>query len=305
MGRTGIVGAVTLALAAGHAQASDVPPEPADAGANLLSWTLLLAAPLVLVLLWIRDVIRPGSPARHGVRDTGPLPWWFWLVAGLCVFLTTGLVAVATRVALSGEAGTHPADAISSMHRAWSALAGFGAAAGLGWVLARRARTLAPRAGLQITWGGLLTGAWCLILAAPVVHAAGWLAARIYHLSTGLEPQRLAHDTLREIVRHAGEPPAWVFIAAVVVAAPIAEEIIFRAFLQTALLRLTRRAWPAIVITSAIFTLVHGVEPYAMATIFTLSLCLGLAFEHRRNLGVPIAMHALFNAANVALGVWG
>ncbi len=291
-----------MALAASPAAPADVsPPGTAE---TVLAWLLLLAAPLVLALLWWRDVIRPGSPGRRGLRDPGPLPFWYWLIAAVCVFLTAGLGTTVV-VLLSGESGLHSADAVSPMTRGWSTLAGFSAAAGLGALLVSRTRRLAPRAGLEVTWRGLSAGVGILLIAAPIVHASGALGTWLYRASTGLEPERLAHETLREIAERPWDPAAWLLIAAVVLAAPIAEEIAFRAFLQTAVLRLTRRAWPAIIIASAVFTLVHSVEPYAWPTIFVFSLCLGVAYERRRNLGVPIAMHALFNAANVALGVWG
>ncbi|MBM4107204.1 MAG: CPBP family intramembrane metalloprotease [Phycisphaerae bacterium] len=301
-----IVGAATVPLAATPALAAqDATPAAGSSVASVVGWALLLAAPLVLAWLWKRDAIRPGSFARAGVRDPGPLPWWFWLVAAVCVFLTAGMAMAVTLVALTGGAGLHPADQGAPIDRAWSAVGGFGAAAVLGALLAARAHRIAPLAGLRITGRGMLIGAGALVVAAPVVYAAGRLSVWAYRALTQVEPERLAHDTLKEIVERPGEPAAWLLIAAVVVLAPIAEEIAFRGFLQTSILRLTRRPWVAIAGASAVFTLVHGLEPYAMATVFALSLCLGVAFERRKNLGVPIAMHAIFNAANVWLAIPG
>lgn len=300
-----IVGAAGLGLLAAPALAAqvDAPPEAAGSIGSIVAWILLLAAPLVLAVLWKRDVIRPGSLARAGVRDSGPLPWWFWVVAGLCVFLTAGMASVVTLVALTGEAGTHPADRVAPIDRAWAAVAGFGTAAGLGLLLAARASKIAPLSGMRITGRGLALGALSFLVAAPVVYAAGRLSVWAFRAITHAEPERLAHDTLKEIVDRPGEPASWLLIAAVVLLAPVAEEIAFRGFLQTAVLRLTRRPWVAILTASAVFTMVHGLAPYALATVFVLSLCLGLAFERRKGLGVPIAMHALFNAVNVWLAM--
>jgi membrane protease YdiL (CAAX protease family) len=61
------------------------------------------------------------------------------------------------------------------------------------------------------------------------------------------------------------------------------------------------RAWAAIACTSAAWTLTHAgpVPASALPSLFVLGLGLGLAYERTRRLGVPIAMHMLFNAINV------
>jgi membrane protease YdiL (CAAX protease family) len=90
--------------------------------------------------------------------------------------------------------------------------------------------------------------------------------------------------------------------------APIREEILFRGFLQTALVRLLKRPWWSILLASATFAALHigkDVPWYSVAAVFVLGLAMGLAFEKTKSLGTSIAMHIGFNAVNVAVAVWG
>jgi membrane protease YdiL (CAAX protease family) len=103
-----------------------------------------------------------------------------------------------------------------------------------------------------------------------------------------------------------------------IIAAPVVEEIIYRGFIQSSILKLTSRPWTSIFITSIIFAGAHmlpailvaldkgqsltGVIPwYSAATVGVLGLCMGIAFERTKEIGVPITMHVIFNAMNVAL----
>src|SRR6185369_4082201 len=99
----------------------------------------------------------------------------------------------------------------------------------------------------------------------------------------------------------------WVLVGTAVLGAPFVEELMFRVFLQSALLRLLGRTWPSILVTSALFALVHlggGVRPseaYALAPLFILSVAMGVVYERTRSALAPITMHMAFNALNVAL----
>jgi len=60
--------------------------------------------------------------------------------------------------------------------------------------------------------------------------------------------------------------------------------------------------WAAILIASALFTLVHG-ELWMMPPIFFLSLCVGYVYERTGNLWSAITVHLVFNLVNVSLFV--
>src|SRR5690606_7255759 len=102
----------------------------------------------------------------------------------------------------------------------------------------------------------------------------------------------------------------WVYavIASAVLGAPIIEELTYRVFLQSALARALVDRLAAVLVTSALFALVHrvGAAPvpwHAIAPIFALGLAAGIAYERPARPLVPIVMHAAFNATNVALAL--
>jgi membrane protease YdiL (CAAX protease family) len=111
----------------------------------------------------------------------------------------------------------------------------------------------------------------------------------------------------------------YVVIAAVV--APLAEELVFRGLLQTAVLQRgfgflipqfappsaevkgwvpsVGHRWVAILVSSLLFTAVH--LPYTMTApiILPLALALGYLYERTGNLYAVIVLHALFNGTNL------
>ncbi|MGA2229827.1 MAG: CPBP family intramembrane glutamic endopeptidase [Tepidisphaeraceae bacterium] len=57
--------------------------------------------------------------------------------------------------------------------------------------------------------------------------------------------------------------------------------------------------WTSVIIVSLLFASVHPL--WSAPAIFVLALCLGYAYERTGNLWVPIAIHALFNTAEVTI----
>lgn len=89
-------------------------------------------------------------------------------------------------------------------------------------------------------------------------------------------------------------------VVGLVVLGPIAEEVVFRGMLLAALLRRGRRL--AVIVSSAVFALIHLVDPGAAFSVpFLFVLALVLANERLRTggLGRPIAIHAGFNLVTV------
>ena len=81
--------------------------------------------------------------------------------------------------------------------------------------------------------------------------------------------------------------------------APLFEELFFRGIAYP-ILKQRFGAAAALVTVSVVFALIHWHLP-SMAPLFALSLGLGIAYEITGSLLTPITMHALFNAANVAM----
>ncbi|MDB5246313.1 MAG: family intrarane metalloprotease [Segetibacter sp.] len=75
----------------------------------------------------------------------------------------------------------------------------------------------------------------------------------------------------------------------------IGEEVFFRGALQKALHRLSNNPWVAIIVTSAVFGLLHGTF-FKLLPIFTLGLLLSTVYHVTRNLWYTIIIHFVNNA---------
>ncbi len=145
----------------------------------------------------------------------------------------------------------------------------------------------------------LLAGGWGYLASlVPVfamnrlVNVLGWRAPEGVHPFFG-------------IVQHAPGlmTAAWVALA-VVVLAPLAEELLFRVVLQGALeARLPPVA--AVVLTALAFALIHFApgRPDALP-LFPLALVLGYTYYRRRSYLAVVVLHGLFNAVNLAFALW-
>lgn len=263
---------------------------------------VMLMGPLVLIGLWMADVIRPGSFKRHKPvmpSDKDPV---ILLMAGIIVFSSTVVGAqLAYFLAIP-----FPRDLATLSMKSQAALQ---AGAYLVAVPVAMVMAILACGGLKRLMGrwdvplgvGLVAGAY------TVVSGCATLAAYVAELVHRQAPNPIAHETLRVIK---GEPSSWpaiVMSACAVIGAPIVEEVVYRLFLQTTLLKVTGRAWLSILLTAGLFAARHiGVVPWhALAPLFVLGLAFGIAYARTGRLGVPIVMHAAFNAGNIALTLWG
>ena len=120
------------------------------------------------------------------------------------------------------------------------------------------------------------------------------------------EPEPEVGHILLEIVRHADSilPIALLSVSAVILA-PILEELVFRGFLQTALLSIiggsNRRA--VVLLSALIFAAVHGgvAQWQTLPGLFVLGVIFGWLYERRGNLLPCILTHMAFNATMIAL----
>jgi len=94
--------------------------------------------------------------------------------------------------------------------------------------------------------------------------------------------------------------PARLYLAAfAVILAPLAEEFLFRGLLYPFIKQL---GWPRLALcgVSFLFALIHF-DAATFIPLFVLALVLTWLYEKTDNLLAPITVHALFNAANLAL----
>jgi membrane protease YdiL (CAAX protease family) len=87
-------------------------------------------------------------------------------------------------------------------------------------------------------------------------------------------------------------------IGAAVIVAPIAEEFLFRGYLY-GIVRRYLGPIAAILITSVLFALIHF-NLLSFVPLLILAIAFALAYEATGNLFVPMVMHAIFNALNLA-----
>ena len=111
----------------------------------------------------------------------------------------------------------------------------------------------------------------------------------------GLDPQPQAAEQALAVI----DP--WLAVIAVVVLAPIAEEVFFRGVVFNALLREGGRRW-AFVGSSALFAVIH-LSLVAVLPIFLLGLALAWAYDRTRSLLAPIAMHMAVNGISVVIAL--
>ena len=74
----------------------------------------------------------------------------------------------------------------------------------------------------------------------------------------------------------------------------VAEELFFRGILQPLFIKLTKRKWWGILITSVIFSLLHFQIDHLLAILFA-SVILGLVYENKMNIYLNMLLHFAFN----------
>lgn len=142
----------------------------------------------------------------------------------------------------------------------------------------------------------------------------------------GDPPPEIAHDTLERLVADPTPTNVLLLAGPAVILAPIVEEVLYRLFLQTGVRRFIHAVahyralakdpgtpeppahlgvWTSILVTSVLFALAHApaVPWQGIAGLFVVSVAFGIVYERSGRLLVPIFMHAVFNALNVALSL--
>jgi membrane protease YdiL (CAAX protease family) len=146
----------------------------------------------------------------------------------------------------------------------------------------------APRA---LAWAAL-----GFLVVLPVALALESLSQAVLQ-KIGWEPQA---QTAVELLRNAPLWPTGVYLGFfAVVLAPIAEEFLFRGVLFPFVRQLgfPRLAWFGV---SGLFALIHG-DVAIFVPLFVLALALTWLYERTGSLLAPIAVHSLFNTANLVL----
>lgn len=261
----------------------------------------MIAAVVVLAVLWARGALRASALAgeRRGVSD---LPWWVWMSCAAITYLMQIVgMSIAHEVWHADPKSASPRDlAILGLASSGTAIAGAA-------VLLRLVAQVAPKAGINAPARKLLLGVLLAAVVWPVLQCVGFLTASLHRVLGGETADAVAHPALRAIIDGRSDGWAWALVVVAVLTVPIVEEILYRGFLQSLILRATGRPWVAVIFGGLIFGAAHlgqGIPWYSVAVVAVFGLAIGFAFEKTKSLGVCIGMHVGFNAANVGLALW-
>ena len=168
------------------------------------------------------------------------------------------------------------------------------------WFAARPAARRDPRRRLVFRLRPVPPNGWPWVGAAALgVAVAANAGLLVLPRFARLPPE---NPLVEAYLRVPGGPAALFVVAALV--APLLEEFFFRGWLQGLL---ERRAglpvpWGAVLVTAAVFALLHGVAPFGLVPRFALAVALGYAAWATGSIWPSVALHAAYNAALFAGG---
>ena len=164
--------------------------------------------------------------------------------------------------------------------------------AAIAWRMRGKPQALGARASPRTVFGEAALR-WLAIL--PLL----WFLGIAWTLALNLLGREPSFQHAVQMFLDAAGPGARLrFVFFAVIVAPVAEEALFRGLLLPLLVRL---AGPiaGLGLVAVGFAALHGLESLPVLAVF--SVALSLAYARTGTLLVPMAMHALFNAVNLAL----
>lgn len=131
---------------------------------------------------------------------------------------------------------------------------------------------------------------------------AAWLGATLISALVVLLLEAIGQPVQPETAERAIElVEPWLVVFALVILAPIAEELFFRGVVFNAWLR-ERGPRVAFIGSAALFSIIH-LSIVSLVPIFLLGLALAWIYRRTNNLLAPIAMHATVNGISVAFAL--
>ncbi len=271
--------------------------------------TLVVSMVLVIALLFAGGLLRPGGFAKAGLRDVSLLPAVVWIFAAFVVIL-----ALSSAPTLISKIGWVQQQGYTEMQLQTIDTVGsylFAIVAGVGMLFVLKRSTMSEgecKSGLGLSLLDVPVGLGCFFLAYPFIELMNMLGVFLYEQTQNAPPDGMAHPTLKMLEESPNDPWVWVLLGAAVIGASFYEELVYRVFLQGAMLKWLKSPWLAIIITALLFTGMHrlGQPPvpwHALVPIFAVGLSCGIAYERTRRVGVPIMIHMCFNLLNVILAL--
>ncbi len=265
-------------------------------GRPVLTIIYALFATAATLILWKRGWLRfprEPEPGRPG------LPASSAIVLAFGMFILHGFTAELARITIQPAPG--------GREEAFTLMAGGLVGYFIVFAVYALLRQKDRQAGREAPGRPLLdsaAGVFSFFLWFPLVQTAAFVITVLVVAISGRTPEAVAHTLLLMLT---GTPPDvwfWAIIICVCTLTPLFEELLYRGLLQDGLVRLGLPRWGAIASASAVFALVHwqAATLPALAGLFVLALGLGWVYERTGGrLAAPVAMHAMFNLANLLL----
>lgn len=285
-----------------------------DVVETMRDWKLLtlgVSMVLVIMLLFAGGLLKPGGFAKAGLRDVSLLPSVVWIFSALVVML-----AASSAPTLIGKIAWVQEQGYTDLQLQAINTVGFylfGILAGIGMLFVLKRSTTEGKeckAGLGLSILDFPVGLGCFMLAYPFIELMNMLGVFAYTQTQGAPPTGMSHPTLEMLTNTPSDPWVWAIVGGAIIGAPFIEELVYRVFLQGAIMKWVKSPWLAIIITSLIFAGMHRVGTaetrvpwHALVPIFAVGISCGIAYERTRRVGVPIMMHICFNALNVILAL--
>lgn len=241
---------------------------------------------------------QPGARERSDGDSSDGQPWGPWITAGLGAFvlaifiLTQGLVSYAfATVVVAGQPSMGPeaiAEYLENNGQLWAIVT---CATGvlctsLILLLARLRRSIGVREylGLRVLpWRSLLIWLGIGMVVIAAIDGAMLLAG-----------QEIVSEFWISAYRTAAPLP--LFWIALVIAAPVFEEFLFRGFLFSGWLNTRLGEAGTIFLTSVLWTLIHAeYEVVQLLVLFLYGIVLGLARSRTESLIAPLVIHGTIN----------
>ena len=307
----------------------------------------IMAAIVALLAAFATGLLRKNAvsgPSRLPASDRAAWRLLFALACGFMMWITVQIIyggfmqlrtGPSTRTVASTQLTFSPLD--------WAFLSTVPYAIGFLTLLTTDAFLLDGAAGIERLGlrshplGGAMRGVVGILIAWPMVQIVSAVSEQAYDRFHFVHPQE--HELLKALGESGNPAVRIALIVGAVIFAPLFEEYVFRAHIQTflreMLIRATRPrketvepqtgdipdsrtlayavpgrtaweaprsiAWPTWVAIFIASAIFTSVHPRWMwPPIFFLAICLGYAYERTGNLWTTIVMHSLFNAINTA-----
>jgi membrane protease YdiL (CAAX protease family) len=248
-----------------------------------------------------------SGPAREDDRDCDPWKFWAtsaWTAGALAVWMAIQVVVVVGVLFyfdIDAESEEPSAEVVKLMSHGivLSLVAICSAPAEIG-VVALAIRLARCRFAEYLalvrpnrTW--ILIGIACLVVLLPLADLATWMTGRSIVPPFVVDAYKSSRDS----------GTLWLLTIALVVAAPLTEEIVFRGFMYRGFAASPVGVAGAIVIPSAIWAVMHvQYETFFIVQIFLLGLVFGLLRWRSGSTWLTIVLHSLVNLLSLLQTVY-